>query len=133
MRRRHSLPLREICAAAAKGEYFVLAGRARRIFSGDAIPLRLPFGAWWLAQRGLITVDARKLEDGRRDFVRKKVFAAGDCSGRGRITVFTRAGSKGVGRAEGIAFEPSCPKRGLLSHLRVNACWTWFWKGGTGR
>src|SRR5207237_469295 len=38
-------------AAPARRKYITLVNRARRVFPGMPIPLRLPFGAWWLAEK----------------------------------------------------------------------------------
>src|SRR5258708_24971241 len=41
-------------ASPARRKYITLANRARRIFPGMPIPLRLPFGAWWLAAKSAL-------------------------------------------------------------------------------
>src|SRR5258708_888515 len=41
-------------ASPARRKYITLANRARRIFPGMPIPLRLPFGAWWLAEKSAL-------------------------------------------------------------------------------
>src|SRR5207244_10339030 len=41
-------------AAPARRKYITLVNRARRVFPGMPIPLRLPFGAWWLAEKSAL-------------------------------------------------------------------------------
>ena len=120
--------LRRFARQPRKAKYFALAGRARRIFPEMPIPLRLPFGAWWLAQKSALDHQLMhgSFEDGETRFVRKflrpgmTVVDVGAHHG-----LYTLLASKGVGRrGKVIAFEPSMrERRRLLSHLRVNACW----------
>jgi FkbM family methyltransferase len=42
--------IRRFLASPMRSKYITLANRARRIFPHMPIPLRLPFGAWWLAE-----------------------------------------------------------------------------------
>jgi FkbM family methyltransferase len=110
-----------------RAQYISLAYRARRVFPEMPIPLRLPFGAWWLAQRSALDDDL--IHDGFEDaeiaFVHRllrpgmTVLDAGAHHG-----LYTLLASKRVGR-EGrvIAFEPSPrERRRLARHLRVNRC-----------
>jgi FkbM family methyltransferase len=111
-----------------KAKYFTLANRARRIFPEMPIPLRLPFGAWWLAQRSALDHELMhgSFEDAETRFVRRflrrgmTVVDVGAHHG-----LYTVLASKGVGRrGRVIAFEPSPrERRRLLQHVRVNACW----------
>jgi len=120
--------LRRFARQPRKAKYFALAGRARRIFPEMPIPLRLPFGAWWLAQKSALDHQLMhgSFEDGETRFVQKflrpgmTVVDVGAHHG-----LYTLLASKGVGRrGKVIAFEPSMrERRRLLSHLRVNACW----------
>src|SRR5260370_14120314 len=41
-------------ASPARKKYITLANRARGIFPEMPIPLRLPFGAWWLAEKSAL-------------------------------------------------------------------------------
>jgi FkbM family methyltransferase len=120
--------LRRFARQPRKAKYFALAGRARRIFPEMPIPLRLPFGAWWLAQKGALDHELMhgSFEDAETRFVQKflrpgmTVVDVGAHHG-----LYTLLVSKGVGRrGKVIAFEPSRrERRRLLRHLRVNACW----------
>ncbi len=110
-----------------RAQYISLAYRARRVFPEMPIPLRLPFGAWWLAQKSAL--DDELIDDGFEDaemaFVGRllrpgmTVLDAGAHHG-----LYTLLASKRVGR-EGrvIAFEPSPrERRRLRRHLWVNRC-----------
>jgi hypothetical protein len=60
-------------------KYITLALRARRVFPEMAIPLRLDFGAWWLAEKGELDHELmykRVRRDG--DTIRAAAAAAGD-------------------------------------------------------
>jgi FkbM family methyltransferase len=108
-------------------QYISLAYRARRVFPEMPIPLRLPFGAWWLAQKSALDDDLihEGFEDAEMAFVEKllrpgmTVLDAGAHHG-----LYTLLASKRVG-ADGrvIAFEPSSRERKrLVRHLRLNRC-----------
>jgi len=111
-----------------KAKYFALAGRARRIFPGDANPAAA--AVWGVVARAEEALDHQLMhgsfEDGETRFVQKflrpgmTVVDVGAHHG-----LYTLLASKGVGRrGKVIAFEPSMrERRRLLSHLRVNACW----------
>jgi FkbM family methyltransferase len=126
--------IRRFARQPRKAKYFALAGRARRIFPEMPIPLRLPFGAWWLAQKSALDHELMhgSFEDGETRFVRKflrpgmTVVDVGAHHG-----LYTLLASKRVGRrGKVIAFEPSRrERRRLLRHLRVNACWNVFVEG----
>jgi FkbM family methyltransferase len=104
-----------------------MAYRARRLFPEMPIPLRLPFGAWWLA--GKSALDDEFIRDGFEDtelsFVKRllrpgmTVLDAGAHHG-----LYTLLASKCVGRrGRVIAVEPSRRERTRLRlHLRVNFC-----------
>jgi SAM-dependent methyltransferase len=101
----------EILRRPARTKYISLAQHARSVFSGNADPLRLPFGAWWLAEKGAL--DHELIHDG---------FEGAETTFVGRLLrlgmtvldigahhgLYTLLASKRVGR-EGrvIAFEPS--------------------------
>jgi FkbM family methyltransferase len=111
-----------------KEKYFALASRARRIFPGMPIPLRLRFGAWWLAQNSELDEELMHgcFENAEQRFVRKflrpgmTVVDVGAHHG-----LYTLLAAKRVRRhGKVIAFEPSGrERRRLVRHLRVNACW----------
>jgi hypothetical protein len=106
-------------------QYISLASRARRVFPEMPIPLRLPFGAWWLAQKSALDDDL--IHDGFEvveiAFVERllrpgmTVLDAGAHHG-----LYTLLASKRVGkRGRVIAFEPSPRERKRLRrHLWLN-------------
>jgi FkbM family methyltransferase len=108
-----------------RAQYLSLAFRARRVFPEMPIPLRLPFGAWWLAQKSALDDDL--IHDGFEDvemaFVEKMlrpgmtVLDAGAHHG-----LYTLLASRRVGkRGRVIAFEPSPRERKRLRrHLWLN-------------
>jgi FkbM family methyltransferase len=92
------------------------------------IPLRLPFGAWWLAQKSALDHELMhgSFEDAETRFVRKFLRPATTVVDVGaHHGLYTLLASKGVGwRGKVIAFEPSPRERQrLLRHVRVNSCW----------
>lgn len=114
-------------ASPMRRKYITLANRVRRIFPGVPIPLRLPFGAWWLA--GGSALDHKliynEFEQMETEFVKRllrqnmTVVDAGAHHG-----LYTLLASKRV-RWDGrvIAVEPSpreCAR--LEKHLRLNRC-----------
>jgi len=114
-------------ASPTRKKYITLANRARRIFPGMPIPLRLPFGAWWLAENSaldheLIYDEFERMETGfvsrllRRDMT---VVDAGAHHGLYALLASKRVGWDG----RVIAIEPSpreCER--LEKHLRLNRC-----------
>src|ERR1700719_74060 len=119
--------LRRFARQPRKAKYFTVANRARRIFPDMPIPLRLPFGAWWMAQKSALDRELMhgSFEDAETRFVQNflrtgmTVVDVGAHHG-----LYTLLASKGVGRrGKVIAFEPSPrERRRLLRHIRVNAC-----------
>ena len=114
-------------ASPARRKYITLALRARRMFPRMPIPLRLPFGSWWLAENSaldqeLLHNDFEKMET---RFVQRllrpgmTVVDAGAHHG-----LYTLLAAKCVGRyGKVIAFEPSPPECARLrKHLRWNRC-----------
>ncbi len=114
-------------ASPTRRKYVTLANRARRIFPGMPIPLRLPFGAWWLAEKSALDHELIYNEFERMEtrFVERllrpgmTVIDAGAHHG-----LYTLLASKRV-RRDGrvIAIEPSpreCER--LEKHLRINRC-----------
>jgi FkbM family methyltransferase len=124
-----SLPRRlgRFLTSPAKRKYITLANRARRIFPQMPIPLRLPFGAWWLAEDGSLDQELLygSFEQDEMKFVKKLL--------RRNMTVvdvgahhglYTLLASKCVGwDGRVVAIEPSpreCAR--LEKHLRLNRC-----------
>ena len=114
-------------ASPARIKYITLANRARRVFPGMPIPLRLPYGGWWMAEKSaldheLIHNEFERLE---MEFVKRllrrdmTVVDAGAHHG-----LYTLLASKRVGwDGRVIAIEPSpreCAR--LEKHLRLNRC-----------
>ena len=111
----------------AKAKYITLAMRLRRRFPDLAIPLRLKFGAWWLAEKSALDDKLMhgEFEAGELRFVERflepgmTVVDVGAHHG-----LYTLLAAKCVGREGSVlAFEPSereCAR--LQKHLRVNRC-----------
>src|SRR6266849_60721 len=114
-------------ASPTRKKYITLANRARRVFPGMPIPLRLPFGAWWLAEKSALDHELlhNEFERMETEFVRRllrrnmTVVDAGAHHG-----LYTLLASKRVGwDGRVIAIEPSpreCER--LEKHLRLNRC-----------
>jgi FkbM family methyltransferase len=114
-------------ASPARRKYIALANRARRIFPRMPIPLRLPFGAWWLAEKSALDHELiyNEFEQMETRFVERllrpgmTVIDAGAHHGLYALLASKRVG--GDGRV--IAIEPSpreCER--LEKHLRMNRC-----------
>ncbi len=110
-----------------RAQYISLAYRARRVFPEMPIPLRLPFGAWWLAQTSALDDDLihEGFEEAEMAFVEKllqpgmTVLDAGAHHGLHTLLASKRVGRRG----RVIAFEPSPRERKRLRrHLWVNRC-----------
>lgn len=107
--------------------YVALANRVRRIVPSMPVPLRLPFGAWWLAERSALDRELiyHGFETAEAAFVARflrpgmTVLDVGAHHG-----LYTLLASRRVGRrGRVIAFEPSPRERQRLRrHLRVNRC-----------
>ncbi len=118
-------------ASPARRKYITLANRARRIFPGMPIPLRLPFGAWWLAEKSALDHELiyNEFERMETEFVKRllrrdmTVVDAGVDAGA-HHGLYTVLASKRVGwNGRVIAIEPSpreCVR--LEKHLRLNRC-----------
>ena len=114
-------------ASPARRKYITLANRGRRIFPGMPILLRLPFGAWWLAEKSALDHELiyNEFEQLETRFVERllrpgmTVIDVGAHHG-----LYTLLASKRVGRkGRVIAFEPSPREcRRLEKHLRWNRC-----------
>ena len=108
-------------------KYITLALRARRIVRGMPIPLRLPFGAWWLAEGGALDHELmyNQFEEGELSFVRKMLKPGMTVVDIGaHHGLYTLLASKCVGRrGHVLAFEPSPREaRRLKKHLGLNRC-----------
>jgi len=119
--------IRRFLASPARKKYVTLATRARRIFPSLPIPLRLPFGAWWLAENS--SLDQELIYNG---FELTEMEFTGRLLHRGMTVVdagahhglYTVLASKRVGRdGKVIAIEPS-PRECLRleKHLQLNRC-----------
>ena len=114
-------------ASPARRQYLSLAMRARRVFPQMPIPWRLPFGAWWLAEKGALDHELiyHGFEETEVRFVERflrpgmTVLDIGAHHG-----LYTLLASKCVGRAGKVmSFEPSPREfRRLSKHVRVNRC-----------
>ena len=114
-------------ASPMRKKYITLANRARRTFPRMPIPLRLPFGAWWLAEKSALDHQLlhNEFERMETEFVKRllrrdmTVVDAGAHHG-----LYTLLASKRVGwDGRVIAIEPSpreCAR--LEKHLRLNRC-----------
>jgi len=114
-------------ASPARRKYLTLALRARRVIPEMPIPLRLGFGAWWLAKKSALDHELMYtgFEETEIRFVEQvlrpgmTVLDIGAHHG-----LYTLLASKRVGRTgKVIAFEPSpreCER--LTKHVRVNRC-----------
>ena len=111
----------------ARKKYITLANRARRIFPKMPIPLRLPFGAWWLAEKSaldheLIYNEFERMETGFVKRLLRRNMTVVDAGAHHGL--YTLLASKQVGwDGRVIAIEPSpreCER--LEKHLRMNRC-----------
>jgi FkbM family methyltransferase len=119
--------MRRFLAKPARMRYITLANRVRRVVRSMPVPLRLPFGAWWLAERSAL--DRELIYDGFETaeaafvarFLRPGMTVLDVGAHHG---LYTLLASKCVGRdGRVIAFEPSSrERRRLARHLRLNRC-----------
>jgi FkbM family methyltransferase len=119
--------MRLFLSKPARMRYVALANRARRTMRSMPLPLRLPFGAWWLAEHSALDRDLiyDGFETAEAAFVARflrpgmTVLDVGAHHG-----LYTLLASKCVGNyGRVIAFEPSPrERRRLARHLRVNRC-----------
>jgi len=114
-------------ASPTRRKYITLANRARRIFPGMPIPLRLPFGAWWLAEKSALDHELiyNEFEHMEMRFVERllrpgmTVIDAGAHHGLYTLLASKRVGGDG----KVMAIEPSPRERERLEkHLRLNRC-----------
>ena len=124
---RPGLPQRigRFLASSNRRKYITLALRARRIFPEMPIPLRLPFGAWWLAEKSAMDHELMygEFESMEMGFVQRllrpgmTVLDVGAHHGLYTLLLSKRVGVNG----RVIAFEPSPREcRRLEKHLRFN-------------
>jgi FkbM family methyltransferase len=119
--------LRLFLGKSPRLRYVALANRARRVVRSMPVPLRLPFGAWWLAENSALdrSLIYGGFETAETAFVSRflrpgmTVLDVGAHHG-----LYTLLASKRVGRGgRVIAFEPSWrERRRLARHLRINRC-----------
>jgi FkbM family methyltransferase len=119
--------VRRFLAKPARMQYVALANRVRQIAPSMPLPLRLPFGAWWLAESSAL--DHELIHDGfetaEAAFISRllrpgmTVLDVGAHHG-----LYTLLASKLVGSGgRVIAFEPSSrERRRLARNLRINRC-----------
>jgi FkbM family methyltransferase len=126
---RPALPQRiaRFMASPNRRKYITLALRARRLFPEMPIPLRLPFGAWWLAEKSAMDHELMygEFEPEEMGFVQRLLrpgmttLDVGAHHGLYTLLLSKKVG--GTGRV--IAFEPSPREyRRLEKHLRLNRC-----------
>lgn len=98
-----------------------------RVFPNVPIPIRLPFGAWWLARNDYLGANlfSEGFEDAERSFVESflrpgmTVLDIGAHHGYYTLLASQRVGPNG----RVLAFEPSPRERNRLNlHLRLNRC-----------
>ncbi len=119
--------VRRFVAKPPRLRYVALANRVRRLVPSMPVPLRLPFGAWWLAGRSAL--DRELIHDGFETaeaafvmrFLRPGMMVLDVGAHHG---LYTLLASKLVGRGgRVIAFEPSSrERRRLARHLWINRC-----------
>jgi FkbM family methyltransferase len=119
--------IRRFLASPMRRKYVTLANRARRIFPSMPIPLRLPFGAWWLAESSALDHELlhNEFERMEMEFVRKLLrrdMTAVDVGAHHGL--YTLLAAKRVGwHGRVVAIEPSpreCVR--LERHLQLNRC-----------
>ena len=118
---------RRFLGKSGRMRYVALVNRVRRLAPTVPMPLRLPFGAWWLAQHSAL--DRELIYDGFETaeaafvarFLRPGMTVLDVGAHHG---LYTLLASKCVGpKGRVIAFEPSSrERRRLAQHLRINRC-----------
>jgi len=122
-----ALKISKFLAMPAKAKYVAVAQRFRRVFPRLPIPIRLPFGAWWIAENSALDFNLLTIgfENAEIQFVSRflqpgmTVLDIGAHHG-----LYTLLASKRVGRnGKVFAFEPSPrERRRLVRHVRLNGC-----------
>lgn len=106
---------------------FVLCDRIRMSFPGFPVPLRLPFGSWWVIRRGAIDGDiqAGKFETAELEFTQHFLQPGMTVLDIGaNCGLYTLLAAQCIGTSGRVfAFEPSPRERKRLrTHLWLNCC-----------
>jgi FkbM family methyltransferase len=117
--------LRNFMASPARAKYASLARRLYRFFPRAAVPVRLPYGAWWLARNDHVSqpILDGNFEQAESSFVQRFLKSGMSVLDIGAHHGFYTLLCSHVVGAEGrvYAFEPSTRERNaLLKHLRLN-------------
>jgi FkbM family methyltransferase len=112
-------------ASSRRRQYITMALRARRIWPEMPIPLRLPMGAWWLAEKGELDQELmyESFEDAEMRLVSRLLRPGMTVVDIGaHHGLYSLLAAKLVGRrGRVLAFEPSPrERRRLQRHLRLN-------------
>jgi FkbM family methyltransferase len=112
-------------ASSRRRQYITMALRARRIWPEMPIPLRLPMGAWWLAEKGALDQELmyESFEDAEMRLVSRLLRPGMTVVDIGaHHGLYSLLAAKLVGRrGRVLAFEPSPrERRRLQRHLRLN-------------
>lgn len=117
--------VRRFLGLSSREKYFAVAQRARRVFPALRVPFRLPFGAWWLAEKSMLDYELSHdgYESAELSFVQRllrpgmTVLDLGAHHGLYSLLASRCVGSTG----KVIAFEPSPRERERLNrHLNLN-------------
>ena len=119
--------VRRFAAKPTRQKYAAVAMRLRKFFPGMAMPLRLDFGAWWLAEHSAMDQKLiyRRFEELETKFVQRLLKPGMTMVDAGaHHGLYSLLGAKQVGRSgQVVAIEPSERERKRLErHLRVNRC-----------
>jgi tRNA (mo5U34)-methyltransferase len=117
--------VRWFLALSPRDKYLVLARRVRRKFPEMKMPIRLPFGAWWLAEKSVLDYELARdtYERAELRFVQRLLRPGMTVLDLGaHHGLYTLLAAKCVGRAgRVIAFEPSVRERKRLErHVKLN-------------
>ena len=112
---------------SGREKYFTLAQRVRRVWPELKMPIRLPFGAWWLAERSVLDYELAhdNYERAELRFVQRLLRPGMTVLDLGaHHGLYTLLAAKCVGRAgRVVAFEPSARERKRLEgHVGLNRC-----------
>ena len=116
---------RRFLGLSGREKYFAAAQHMRRIFPFLRVPLRLPFGAWWLAESSALDYELAHegYETAELSFVQRLLRPGMTVLDLGaHHGLYSLLASKCVGRnGQVIAFEPSPrERRRLLRHVKLN-------------
>jgi FkbM family methyltransferase len=117
--------IRRFLALSSREKYFAVAQRARRVFPALRVPFRLPFGAWWLAEKSVLDYELSHdgYESAELSFVQRLLRPGMTVLDLGaHHGLYSLLASRCVGSAgKVIAFEPSPRERERLNrHLNLN-------------